>query len=118
MATTGTGFDVPIALNLQRKQDKIEDKRNLSHEELEGKITQLVDNRKAIQAKLPTLLDDKGQPTPQYQDAIDALTKNAQALREVYHPDKNPTAIQNFGHLLTDALHITKPEDRIQKEAR
>src|ERR1700733_11316813 len=117
MATTGTGFDVPIALNLQRKQDKMEDKRRLSDEELQGKITDLVDNRKSIQAKLPTLLDEKGQPTPEYNQAIQALTSNAQALRNIYHPSNNPSAVQNWGHLLTDMLHLTSPADRQQKQA-
>ncbi len=91
-------------------------KQALSDEDLQGKISELVDNRKAIQAKLPTLLDEQGNPTPQYDDAIQSLTQNAQALREIYHPNTNPNAISRFGHLLTDALHITKPEDRIQKE--
>jgi hypothetical protein len=117
MATTGTGFDVPIALNLQRKQDKLEEKHRLSDEELQGKIGELVDNRKAIQAKLPTLLDEKGQPTPEYNQAIQSLTSNAQALREIYHPNTNPSAVAKYGHMLTDALHITNPADRQQKDA-
>lgn len=90
-------------------------KQGLKDEELQGKIGELVDNRKSIQAKLPTLLDEKGQPTPQYHEAMTALTQNAQALRELYHPQNNPNAIQSFGHLLTDALHITKAEDRAKK---
>ena len=117
MATTGTGFDVPIALNLQRKQDKLEEKHRLSDEELQGQIGELVDNRKAIQAKLPTLLDDKGQPTPEYNSAMQSLTSNAQALRKIYHPNTNPSAVARYGHLLTDMLHLTSPADRQQKEA-
>ena len=93
-------------------------KQALSDEELQGKISTLIDNRKAIQGKLPLLLDDKGNPTPQYNDAIQQLTQNARDLREVYHPDKQPGAIEKFGHLLTDALHVTKPEDRIAKEGQ
>ena len=63
-------------LGSSRAQEQRAHKQALSDQELEGKITELVDNRKAIQAKLPTLMDDKGQPTPEYQQAIQALTEN------------------------------------------
>src|SRR6202453_892825 len=116
MADSGA-WDQGWALGAGIQQQKAAHKQALSDQELEGKIGQLIDNRKSIQAKLPTLLDDKGQPTPQYQEAIDQLTQNARDLREVYHPNNNPTAVAKLGHLLTDALHITKPEDRIKKEA-
>ncbi len=92
-------------------------KQALSDEELQGKIGELVDNRKAIQAKLPTLLDDKGQPTPEYNQAIQSLTQNAQALRDIYHPQNNEHAITRYGHLLTDMLHLTNAQDRQQKDA-
>lgn len=92
-------------------------KQALSDEELQGKISELVDNRKAIQAKLPTLLDDKGNPTPQYNEAITALTQNSKDLREIYHPDKNPSAISRYGHILTDALHITNAAQREKEQA-
>jgi hypothetical protein len=111
------GFDTGFAWEAGRQAQAQAHKEALSDQELEGKIGELIDQRKGIQAKLPTLLDDKGQPTPEYTAAIDALTKNAQDLRNVYHPHTNPGAVSRFGHLLTDALHITKPEDRIKKEA-
>ena len=91
-------------ISSQRAEEGRAHKQALSDQELEGKITELVDNRKAIQAKLPTLLDDKGQPTPEYQQAITALTDNARALREVYHPQNNANAVARFGHILTDAF--------------
>jgi len=106
------------AIGSERAKEHRDKKERMSDEELQGKISTLIDNRKAIQGKLPLLLDDKGNPTPQYNDAIQQLTQNARDLREVYHPDKQPGAIEKFGHLLTDALHVTKPEDRIAKEGQ
>jgi hypothetical protein len=105
------------ALGERIQGQRQEHKQALSDMELQGKITDLVENRKAIQAKLPTLLDDKGQPTPEYQQAMDSLTQNARDLREVYHPQRNPTAIAKYGHLLTDALHVTNPAQRQEKQA-
>jgi hypothetical protein len=113
----GSSFAIGLQSGEQQSAQKQAHKQALSDQELEGKINELVDNRKAIQAKLPTLLDDKGQPTPEYQQAMDALTQNAQALRTIYHPNQNPSAVQKFGHVLTDALHITTPQQRQAQQA-
>jgi hypothetical protein len=105
------------ALGERIQGQRQEHKQALSDMELQGKITDLVENRKAIQAKLPTLLDDKGQPTPEYQQAMDSLTQNARDLREVYHPQNNPSAVAKYGHILTDALHLSSPQQRQEKQA-
>lgn len=107
-----SGFD----LGLGRAQQEQQRREALRDQELQGKIGDLIDSRKSLQAKLPTLLDDKGNPTPEYNQTVDALTQNARDLREIYHPQKNPGAIEKFGHLLTDALHLTSPESRAAKQ--
>jgi hypothetical protein len=117
MATPAQVVEQGISQGFQQGVARKEAKKDqLSDLELQDKITGLIDNRKSIQAKLPTLLDDKGQPTPQYTQAMDDLTKNAQALREVYHPNQNPTAVSRFGHLFTDHLGLTSPLQRSQQE--
>ncbi len=114
----GSAWSIGAEQGSRIAQQQFAHKQALSDQELEGKIQQLVENRKAIQGKLPTLLDDKGQPTPEYNKAIEDLTQNARDLREVYHPNTNPSAISRFGHLLTDALHVTRPEDRKAQQER
>lgn len=92
------------ALQNQRKQQK-------SDLEFQTNLGTLLSNRNAIQTKLPTLLSPKGEKTPEYNQAMEDLTKNEASLRELFHPAKSPPgALSKFGHLLTNALHITKPE--------
>jgi hypothetical protein len=101
----------------QSAQERRAHKEALSDEEHEQKVTELVDNLKANQAKLSALKDENGNPLPGYDDALNNLQNNVRDLRELYHPEKYPGAIQRVGHLLTDALHITNPQDRIKKDA-
>jgi hypothetical protein len=82
--------------------------------EFVGKVQELTTNISNLRDKLPTLLDDKGQPTPEYDAAMQEMQKNIAASRELYHPEKNPGAIAKYGHLLTDALKITSPDQRAQ----
>ena len=103
------------ALGSQIAGEQRQHKQALSDEEFQQKASDLVENRKAIQAKLPTLLDENGKPTPEYNQAINDLTANAHDLRELYHPDKNPGMIAKYGHILTDSLHLTNAKDREQK---
>ena len=99
------GFDV-LAQKRAHKQA-------LSDEELQGKINDLIGQRTALVTKISSL--DKG--TPEYDQAFDTLRQVETGLRDTYHPEKNPGAIERFGHLLTDHLGITNPKQRIQKEA-
>jgi hypothetical protein len=50
-------------------------------------------------------------------DTVYEMQKRIAETRELFHPDKNPGAIAKFGHLLTDALHVTNPQKRIEKTA-
>jgi hypothetical protein len=102
-------FNTGYQQGLQRGGEARARKQALSDEEFVSKAHELAQNRLDLQSKLPTLLDEKGQPTPQYQETMKALQQNVEDMRELYHPQKSPGAIQKFGHILTDALHITKP---------
>ena len=81
-------------------------KQALSDMELEGKIKDLIGQRSALVSKLPALLGEDGKPTPEYNQAFDALKQVNAGLVDAYHPQKNPGAIQKLGHLLTDHLGI------------
>jgi hypothetical protein len=102
------------ALGAGAAQQRSAHKQALSDMELQGKATQLAENLKNLQAKLPSLMDEKGQPTADYAQAQQAIQQNVRDLRELYHPDRNPGAIAKFGHILTDALKITNPQQRAQ----
>lgn len=84
-------------------------KQAIADEEFQSKVHDIAQNRLDLQAKLPTLLDENGKPTPEYHETMTALEQNLKDMRDMFHPQKNPGAIQKFGHILTDALHITKP---------
>jgi len=86
----------------ERSSERHAHKQALSDQELEGKIQDLIQKRSDLVAKIPTL-----QGTYDYGPAVQSLTDVEQGLRDVYHPSKNPSAIQKFGHLLTDHLGIT-----------
>jgi hypothetical protein len=90
---------------LQQKQDQ----EAANHQQ---KITDLINKRAALVEKANTL---KG--TPEYDDTFNALRQVDTDLRLAYDPEKHPGAIASFGHLLTDHLGITKPQERIKKEA-
>lgn len=90
-------------------QEQRAHKQALADEEFQNKVHDIAQNRLDLQAKLPTLLDENGKPTPEYHDTMGALEQNLKDMRDMFHPQKNPGAIQKFGHILTDALHITKP---------
>jgi hypothetical protein len=87
-------------------QNRIQHKRALANEEHEHYITDLFDQRKAILSN-PTLSDT---------DKALNLQDVAAKLREAYHPDKHPDALQKFGHLITDNLRLTDPLVRGDKE--
>ncbi len=99
------GYDV-LAQKRARKQA-------LSDTELYGKINDLIQKRTALVTKASSLQ----QGTPEYDETFNALRQVDTDLRTTYHPDNNPKAIEKFGHLLTDHLKLTKPEDRVKEEA-
>lgn len=87
-------------------QRRIQHKQALADEEHEAHINDLFAQRDAI-TKNPTL--------PDTEKAL-KLQDVAAQLREAYHPDKHPGALQKFGHLITDNMRITDPMKRAKKE--
>ena len=109
----GIGFDQLAQAGIENAQRNAAHKQALKDSELQGKINDLIGQRTALVTKISSL--DKG--TPEYDQAFDTLRQVETGLRDTYHPEKNPGAIERFGHLLTDHLGITNPKQRIQKEA-
>ena len=119
MADAGA-WQAGLQIGGERAQERRAHKQALSDEELQGKIKDLIDQRSAIVTKMPTLLDENGKPTAEYNDAFNSLKQVNAGLIDLYHPQKNPNAIKLFGRLLTDHLGIkvngeTLPERRQDK---
>ena len=115
MADAGA-WQAGLQIGGERAQERRAHKQALSDEELQGKINDLIGQRSALVSKISTLDKD----TPEYNQAFDALKQVNSGLVSVYHPDKNPSAISRFGHLLTDHLGIkvngeTLPQRRKEK---
>lgn len=107
MATSPAMFAQHAHDIAQADRDRKQQKEDL---EFQGKLNDLLSSRSALQTKLPTLLSPKGEKTPEYNQALDQLTQNEASLRDLFHPAKNPSALAKYGHKLTDALRITKPQ--------
>lgn len=97
-----SGFAVPIELNLERRQRQAAD----AHQEHEQKINDLLEQRQALVQKIPNLQ----QGTPEYDQAHTALQGVIGGIQDFYHPQKNPGAIEKFGHVVTDHMGLTKPQ--------
>jgi hypothetical protein len=100
-------------LGKERAQEHRAHKQELADEAHKAKIDNLIQKRTQLIANAANLT--KG--TPDYDEAFKALREVDTNLREAYDPQKHPGAIERFGHLLTDHLKITNPQDRIKKEA-
>jgi hypothetical protein len=104
-------FETGYEQGIERRGEQRAHKQALSDQEFQMKAEMLVGNLTNLQSKIANF--EKG--SPDYNDAMASLTQTAHQLRELYHPDKNPGAIARFGHILTDALHLTNPKERIKK---
>lgn len=117
------GFDTGYG----RADDERQHARALADQEHQQKLTDLITQRQELAAKIPTLqqgLEGVEQGTPEYYKAKADYDQAHQALQAVnlnladaYHPAKNPGAIEKFGHLLTDHVGLTNPQDRATKAA-
>lgn len=90
----------------------IAEKLAASNEERQNKAQMYATQLDNLQKKIPTL--EKG--SQEYNDAVNEMQNTLHGVRELYHPEKSPGFIASHGHLITDALGITKPQDRIQKQ--
>jgi len=82
-------------------------------QERQQKITDLLDQRDALKSKYAATLDEKGQPTDATSAINQSILANQAAIREFYHPDKNPGAIAKYGRLLMERMHMVKPQPTI-----
>lgn len=80
-------------------------------------ISDLLNQRAQQTAKLGNLTDSNGNPMPGYDEVMNDHANTIKAINEFYHPDKNPGAIAKFGYMLTDAMRLTNPQDRVKQEA-
>ena len=103
-----TGFEE----GLKRGGEAHARKRAVADEELQQKITDLLNQRDSLQQKYSQV---KGTPD-EAQVGQDILTNQA-AIREFYHPDNNPNAIQKFGSMLMERLHMKKPQPSITTQS-
>jgi len=105
-----TGFDLLAQQGIANAGRKSAERQSLKEQEFLQQNNDLLSQRDALQQKLGTLKDATGKPLPGYDETLSALQQNVQAIREHWHPEKNPGMIQKFGHILTHALGITKPQ--------
>lgn len=107
------GYGSAVADEMVKRADEIHtENKQKKDEEHARKISDLILQRQDLVNKIPTLQ----QGTPEYTEAHTALQGVNGDIADVYHPQKNPGAIEKFGHLLTDHLKLTNPDDRLKKE--
>lgn len=94
--------------NKQAKQNL-----RLSDPEVQQKSQLYATQLKGLYDKLPSLPKD----SQEYSDTVNAMQSTLGEVRELLHPDNAPGALAKYGHLITDALKITNPQDRIKSAA-
>ncbi len=90
-------------------------KQALSDAEFQGHANRLAQQLADDRAKLGTI-DPQRNPT-EFADVQAGMAQTLGDIRTLYHPDHRPDAVARFGHILTDKLGLTNPQERIQKEA-
>jgi hypothetical protein len=94
--------------NKQAKQNL-----RLSDPEVQQKSQLYATQLKGLYDKLPSLPKD----SQEYSDTVNAMQSTLGEVRELLRPDNAPGALAKYGHLITDALKITNPKDRIKSAA-
>jgi len=107
-----TGYDQ----GLQRGSESRLHKQALSDKEHDRKVALIVNDLNSNKEKLSALKDANDNPLPGYDETLHNIQNNFRDLRELHDPQKYPGAIQRTGWMVTDALHITNPQERIKKE--
>jgi hypothetical protein len=87
--------------------------QQLNEEEFKARATELGQQLGMLRQKLGQHPAGSGQ----HSRVVSEMQSRLAEIRELYHPDRHPNAIQRFSHLLTDALKLTSPQARIKKEA-
>jgi hypothetical protein len=93
--------------------DKIARKKAMSDDDRHQKAQLYATQLKGLYDKLPSLPKD----SQEYSDTVNAMQSTLGEVRELFHPDNAPGALAKYGHLITDALKITNPQDRIKSAA-
>ena len=94
----GAAGDEGTVNRIQKKKDEA---TALSHEELSGKTQSILSNVSALQQRRAALPPG----SPEIANIDKALKENQQAFQDLYHPTKNPGALQHLGGFLKQ--HIT-----------
>ncbi len=92
-------------------------KQALADQERELNVHDLLDQRTNALSKINDLDQSAPDYADRYQKAHDTLQGINSNIIDAYHPAKNPGAIEQFGHLLTDHLGITNGAQRAQQKA-
>ena len=100
-----------FAIGSERGRERRAQKQELTDEERQNTYKMYADQLAALRTKLSMVPKD----SKEYQDTFSALENTVGQIKDLYHPQKNPGAIEKFGHILTDALHITSPQVRQQE---
>lgn len=89
----------------ERLKEKRERKEMLSDEDRKLKVNELFAREEAIGKIMPSLKEG----TPEYQKYSQILDDINVAKNEIYHPIKNPGALQKDWHWLSGLVHKGKP---------
>jgi hypothetical protein len=111
-----SAFESGWTLGAQLAQERRARHQALNDAEFQTRVSRYAEELQNNRARLSSI--DPTQNPNEYSATVQQMQANLHALREMYHPDKNPGAIECFGHVLTDALHITNPQHRIQLVAQ
>ena len=97
-------------------EGKLAEDRQRSDEEFQQKAALHAQELQSNREKLSSL--DKEKNPQEYADTENALRQNLTDIRQLYHPDRHPGAVSRFGYIVTDALKLTNPQQRIQSAAQ
>ena len=90
-------------------------KQALSDEEFEQHAGRLAQQLADYRGKLATI-NAKQNPS-EFADIQQQMGQTLGQIRQSYHPDHRPDAVAKFGHILTDKIGLSNPQQRIRKEA-
>lgn len=96
---------------LGRMEENRERKQALSDQQFQARATELGTQLGNLRQKLGTVQEG----SREHADLVSQMQTRIGEIRELYHPDRHPGAVEKFGHLLTDSFRLTSPEKRIEK---
>ena len=109
-------WQIGAAIGSKRADERRAHKQALSDQEFEQKANLHAQELQSNREKLSSL--DPTKDAKEYADTQNALRQNLTDIRDLYHPERHPNAVSRFGHIVTDALKLTNPQQRIQAEAQ